>query len=110
MLKTWTIKEPHIKGTTFNERKITFPFDITNCKIDMHFKQNILSKPVFYWSTIGNSFEKISSTEIKMKSCILDFPVGNYLADLQVTYQDGTIYPYFKASLQIIQNITTPTT
>ena len=107
MIQTWTIK-PHIKGNTFNSRKITFPFDITNCRIDMQFRQNTNGKIEFKWSTIDGTFEKISATEIIMKSRILNFNASTYISDLQVIYEDGTSYTYFKADLQILQNITTP--
>jgi len=43
-----------------------------------------------------------------MNSRILDFRPGNYISDLQVTFSDGTIYTYFKANLQIMQDITIP--
>ena len=43
-----------------------------------------------------------------MKSRILDIGVSNYISDLQVTFEDGTVYTYFKASLQILQDITIP--
>ena len=105
MIPTWTIK-PHIKGDTFNSRKITFPFDITDCLIEMQFRQNAVSRVIFNWTTENNTFEKISSTEIIMKSRILDFGVSNYVSDLQVTFLDGTVYTYFKANLQILQDIT----
>lgn len=107
MIPNWTIK-PHIKGDTFNSRKITFPFEITNCRIDMQFKQNATTRIIFNWTTENNTFEKISSTEIIMKSRILDIGVSNYISDLQVTFEDGTVYTYFKASLQILQDITIP--
>lgn len=108
MIPTWTIK-PHIKGDTFNSRKITFPFDITNCRIDMQFKLTPISREIFSWSTEDNTFEKISATEVIMNSRILNFHTANYVSDLQVTFLDGTVYTYFKANLQILQDITIPT-
>lgn len=105
MIPTWNIS-PIIKGDTFNSRQITFPFDITNCVIDMQFKQNPHGRVEFKWSTIDNTFEKINATTIVMKGRVLDFNASKYLSDLQVTYQDGTRYTYFKANLQIIQDIT----
>ena len=107
MIPTWTIK-PHIKGDTFNSRKITFPFDITNCRIDMQFKLIAISRTAFAWSTEDDTFEKTSSTEVVMNSRILDFNTATYISDLQVTFPDGTVYTYFKASLQILQDITIP--
>lgn len=104
MIPTWTI-QPHIKGDTFNSRKITFPFTITDCVIEMQFKMGGGSV-IFAWTTENNTFEKISSTEIIMKSRILDQRVGSYISDLQVTFLDGTVYTYFKANLQILQDIT----
>ena len=43
-----------------------------------------------------------------MKSRIINQKVGTYASDLQVTFPDGTVYTYFKASLQILQDITIP--
>ncbi len=105
MIPTWKIK-PHIKGDTFNSRKITFPFDITNCLIEMQFRPYGEGSVFFNWTTENNTFEKISSTEIIMKSRILDQRIGNYVSDLQVTFLDGTVYTYFKANLQILQDVT----
>lgn len=104
MIQTWTIR-PHIKGDLFNNRKITFPFNITNCKVDMQFKQSASNMPVFSWSTEDATFEKNGDSVI-MKSRILDFTAGNYISDLQVTFADGTVQTYFKANLQILQDIT----
>lgn len=106
MIPTWTIP-PHIKGDTFNSRKITFPFDISNCRIDMQFRMGG-GIVIFQWSTENNTFEKINANEVIMNSRILDFRSGNYISDLQVTFSDGTIYTYFKANLQIMQDITIP--
>lgn len=106
MIQTWVIK-PHIKGDTFNSRKITFPFDITNCIIEMQFKVTVRAGVSFAWSTEDDTFEKISSTEVIMKSRILDFSVSGYISDLQVTFEDGTVYTYLRANLQIIQDVTT---
>ena len=107
MIPIWNIK-PHIKGDTFNSRKITFPFDITYCRIDMQFRKQPNDTIVFEWSTEDDTFEKLSSTEIIMKSRILNEKVDIYYSDLQVTFQDGTVYTYFKANLQILQDITIP--
>ena len=108
MIQTWTIK-PHIKGDTFNSRKITFPFEITDCRIDMQFRLNGTGTSIFEeWSTENLTFEKISATEVIMKSRIINQKVGTYTSDLQVTFEDGTVYTYFKASLQILQDITIP--
>lgn len=106
MIPNWTIP-PHIKGDTFNSRKITFPFDITDCRIDMQFKMGGGS-PIFQWSTEDNTFEKINANEVIMNSVILNFRPGGYVSDLQVTFLDGTVYTYFTAKLQIIQDITVP--
>ncbi len=104
-MANWNIGK-HIKGDTFNQRKITFPFDITDCIIKMQFKINPVGNASFEWSTENDTFEKISSTEIIMKSRILDVTVYNYIADLEVTFQDGDVYTYFTANLQVIQDIT----
>jgi hypothetical protein len=106
MIQTWAIK-PHIKGDTFNSRKITFPFDITDCRIDMQFKVTVRAGISFAWSTEDNTFEKISSTEVIMKSRILGEAVSGYISDLQVSFEDGTIYTYLRANLQILQDVTT---
>lgn len=105
MIQTWTIK-PHIKGDTFNSRKFTFPFDITNCEIKMQFKQSAQSQVSFSWDTLDNSFEKISSTELIMNSKVLDNSPFTYISDLQVIFEDGRVCTYLKANLQIIQDVT----
>lgn len=105
MIPTWTI-QPHIKGDTFNSRQITFPFDITDCLIEMQFRESPNGDVMFKWSTEDSTFEKISATEIVMKSKILDYGPRTYQSDLQVTFLDGTVYTYFKANLQIIQDFT----
>ncbi len=104
-MSNWDISR-HIKGDTFNQRKITFPFDITDCKIEMQFKIDPTSSTVFYWSTVDSTFEKINSTTVIMKKRILNFPVSNYISDLQVTFLDGSVQTYLNANLQIIQDIT----
>ena len=106
MIPNWAIK-PHIKGDTFNSRKFTFPFDITNCIIEMQFKVTVRAGVSFAWSTEDDTFEKISSTELIMKSRILDAAVSGYISDLQVTFDDGVIYTYLRANLQILQDVTT---
>jgi len=105
MLQVWKIK-PHIKGDTFSSRQITFPFDITACKIEMQFREIANSRLMFFWSTTNNTFEKINANQIIMKSRILDDKVASYISDLQVIYPDGTVQTYFNATIQIISDIT----
>ena len=100
MIQTWTIKQ-HIRGNTLNAKDITFPFDISNCKIDLDFKLGSGSV-IFKWSTDNNTFVKTSDFTINMKSRYLDFKQGTYSAYLKVTFPDGTVQTYFKANLQII--------
>lgn len=111
MIPNWRIKQStgnfdFIKGDTLNSRKITFPFEITNCRIDMQFRKQANDTIVFKWSTEDDTFEKISENEIIMKSINLNFPPYNYISDLQVIFENGTILTYFKASLNIVQDIT----
>lgn len=107
MIPVWKIK-PHIKGDTFTSRKITFPFDITTCGIDMQFRQVANSRVYFFWSTENDTFEKINTTQIIMKSRILDEQQGVYVSDLQITFADGTVKTYLNATLQMITDITRP--
>lgn len=104
-IPTWNIKT-HIKGNTFNSRKITFPFDITNCRIDMQFRKQANDTIAFAWSTEDDTFDKISATEITMKARILDVPDGIYISDLQVIFSPTDILTYFKARIEIEQDIT----
>lgn len=104
-MNTWTIK-PHYKGRTFNTRKITFPFDVTGCIIEMDFKLQNSKDPVFLWSTIDNTLDIISSTEVLMTERILDVPVNSYISDLKITFPDGKIYTQFFISLQVLKSIT----
>ena len=111
MIPTWNIQKgvndfDFIKGDTFNSRKITFPFVITNVKIEMQFKLRAVAQTSFFWSTVDNTFEKINATEIIMKSRILDFPADSYISDMQFTYENGTVITHLKANLKIVQDIT----
>jgi len=105
MIPSWTIK-PCKKGDTINSKKITFPFDITDCIITMQFKVSANAKTVFEWSTVNNTFEKISSTEIIMKSRILDVVPFTYLSDLQVKFNNGEVQTYLNAYLTITNEYT----
>ena len=111
MIPTWNIKKgtsdfDFIKGDTFNSREITFPFDITNVKIQMQFKLKANTQTIFLWSTENNTFEKISATKVIMKSRILDFPVNNYVSDMQLTFANGVVNTTLRANLKIVQDIT----
>jgi hypothetical protein len=108
-IPTWKIR-PHKKGDTFNSRKINFPFDITDCRIDMHFRKQANGLIVFSWSTENDTFEKISATEVTMKSRILDNATGVYISDLQVVFPDTTVFTYFNARIEINQDVTVITT
>lgn len=37
MIPTWTLKQ-HIRGNTLNAKNITFPFDVSDCRIDLEFR------------------------------------------------------------------------
>lgn len=104
-IQTWQIPQ-HIKGDTFNSRKITFPFLITGCIIEMQFKATATGKTIFKWSTADGTFDVISATEMIMTERILDFPVYSYVSDLQIIFPDETVRTYFNAYLPIIQDIT----
>jgi hypothetical protein len=105
---TWKPR-PHKKGDTFNSRKITFPFDITDCRIDMQFRKQANDVIVFSWSTEDDTFEKISATEVTMKSKKLNEAPGVYISDLQITFANNNVYTYFDVVLKIIQDITVTT-
>lgn len=98
---------PHTKGDFFNDRKITFPFEITNARIDQQFRLGGGSV-IFAWSTEDATFEKISDTEIIMKGRILNQRPGNYTSDLQITFPDDIPYTYFRYIIPIVQDITVP--
>lgn len=104
-MDTWAIK-PHYKGRTFKDRKLTFEFPITNCIIEMDFKISNSVTPVFSWSTKNNTIEKISATEVIMKSRILDVPVNTYLSDLKMTFENGNVETQFLITLQILKPTT----
>jgi hypothetical protein len=111
MIPTWNIQKgvndfEFIKDDTFNSIKITFPFTITTSKIEMQFKLRAGTGSVFSWSTEDGTFEKISSTEIIMKSRLLAYPANNYISDMQVTLANGTVTTYLRANLKIVQDIT----
>jgi hypothetical protein len=101
MIKTWNIN-PQLKGTTLNQKKLKFPFDITNCVISMQFKGVGLSKTSFEWSTVNGSFEKINATEVIMKSRLLDYNIGTYNATLKVVFSSGEIKRPIKVTMMIL--------
>jgi len=105
MIPTWIIN-PCKKGDTINSKKITFPFDITDCIISMQFKLSANAKTIFEWSSEDDTFEKISSTEIIMKSRILDVLPFTYLSDLQVIFNNGEVQTYLNAELTITNEYT----
>lgn len=105
MIPVWKIRN-HTQGDTFGSRRITFPFDITNCRIDMQFRQVLNGTIYFFWSTENLTFEKISANTIIMKGRILDSQVAPYISDMQIIFQDGTVETYFNANLRIIADVT----
>ena len=112
MIQTWNIKKgtgdyDFIKGDTFRSREITFPFDITNVKIEMQFKLKANTQTIFFWSTENNTFEKISTTKVIMKSRPLDFPANTYISDMQLTFANGVVDTAMKVIFKIVQDITT---
>lgn len=96
----------HIKGDTFFSRKITFPFDISDCEINLDFRFPIGDKLAFSWSTEDLTFEKINQNQIVMKSRILDLQPITYNYDLQVTFNNGDKKTYFGGTMEIKQDIT----
>jgi hypothetical protein len=105
-MKQYTFPE-QTKGDTFNSRKITFPFDISNCQIKMEFKYKIGNKVAFFWSTEDDSFTNLSPNEIVMTSRILDEIPNIYVYDLQIIFPGGETKTYFGGTMKIIQDITT---
>ena len=111
MIPTWNILRgvndyDFIKGDTFNSIKLTMPFDITDVKIEMQFKLRGGAQTVFSWSTEDDTFEKISETEIIMKSRILNYSPNSYISDMQFTFANGVVVTHLKATLKIVQDIT----
>jgi hypothetical protein len=104
-LKTWKM-DSQKRGDTFNQRNITFPFDITNCDINMQFRKQANDTVEFAWSTSDGTFEKVSATKVIMKSKLINANAGVYLSDLEVRFNATTIYTYCNATLQIYQDIT----
>jgi hypothetical protein len=76
----------------------------------MHFRKQANGLIVFSWSTENDTFEKISATEVTMKSRILDNATGVYISDLQVVFPDTTVFTYFNARIEINQDVTVITT
>lgn len=100
-MENWNIS-PHKKGNTFGNKKITFPFSIKRCKINMKFTNFNVRNDVIEWSTENNTLIKETDYRILMKSRLLNVPIGTYSADVNVTFEDGSIQTYFTANLQII--------
>ncbi len=134
-METWTIR-PHYKDNTFNARRLTFPFTITDCDIIMELKlannvnptsnvfvwetqdvgnvSNIESTVeteipftpiVFSWSTLNNTIEKFNATQVILERKLLNVPAGNYVGDVKVIFEDGTVYTQFLVLLPILDTV-----
>ena len=93
-----------VRGNTFNKRKITFPFDISGACIVMQFCKREGLPMVFEWKTADNTLEIISATEMNMTERTLTSAPLAYVYDLVITFLDGTVFTYFKGTLEITQN------
>jgi len=100
-MENWNIS-PHKKGNTFNKKKITFPFSIKNCIINIQFKNYNIGSAVIEWTTRNNSLSRQNDNAVIMESRILDVPLGTYSADVNVIFENGNFETYFTANLQII--------
>ena len=85
MKETWNMYS-YTKGSTMNDVKFTFPFDITDCVIKMQFKKGYGNNTSFEWTSEGltPTIEKISPTQVLIKNRVLDYPAGKYISDLKV--------------------------
>lgn len=94
-----------VRGNTFNQVKITFPFDITNSCISVQFRNKIGGKVAFEWGTSDNTIDVLSTTEIYMTSRLMNYPAHKYYYDFTIVFSDGTTFTYFAGTMEITQNI-----
>ena len=99
--------DPVVKGNTFNQVKMTFPFDITGACMTMQFRNRVGGKLAFEWSTEDNTISVISATEIYLLARIMNYPAYKYYYDFTVVMPDAnsTTYTYFEGTMEITQNI-----
>jgi hypothetical protein len=97
--------DPVVKGNTFNQVLMTFPFDITGACITMQFRNKVGGKLAFEWSTEDNTISVISATEIYLLARIMNYPAYTYYYDFTVVLPSGVTYTYFEGTLTITQNI-----
>lgn len=99
--------DPVVKGNTFNQVKMTFPFDITGACITMQFRNKIGGKLAFEWSTTDATISIISPTEIYLLERKMNYPAHKYYYDFTVVMPDAnsTTYTYFEGTIEITQNI-----
>jgi hypothetical protein len=98
------------KGDTWKGRKITFPFDLTGVSVLCQFKPDITSDySTFVFKTEDNTIliPLPLTGEMFFKPRIMNYPVGMYYYDVQLTFPNGDVVSYIPDTLTILQDITT---
>ena len=85
------------------------PFNLSGCIIDIDFKRDPNSELAeFTFSTVDNSITIIDSAlgKFKLMPRILDYQIGKYYFDIQITDSLGTIRTIVNGEFNIILDIT----
>jgi hypothetical protein len=95
------------KGDTWNGRRYKFPFDLTGVSILCQFKKEPNGVAVFEYNTNDQSIfiNNAIDGEIIFNKRKMDYPVGDYFYDLELTFPNGDVRTYGESKLVIFQDI-----
>ena len=104
----------HIKGDTLKEIVFTMtlneePMDLTDVIIQSQFRKHPNSKDaVLFLTSVDNEGITITENpgEFKINQQIIDIPAGDYVYDIEFTFDDGTVKTYIYGDFKVIQDIT----
>lgn len=95
------------KGDDWDGRLYKFPFDLTGASVLVQFRSAPLKPVIFQFSTVDNTIEipDPSNGEIYLRGRKLEYAVGTYFYDVQITFADGRVKTYAEDKLSIFQDI-----
>ena len=104
-----------VKDDTSNEVFFTFldgnsdPISLVGATIKSEFRYNSKLGEVVKTLEIGTGITVISAAdgEIQFDEFILDWQVGCYWYDIQITFSGGKVKTYVNGKLNVVQDITT---
>lgn len=108
-LKTWEIRCIK-RGDTFKAKRITLPFDITDCTFLMQFRKIAIgvnpNEVAFEWSSADNSFiiDDAPNGVLIMNKKVIDVEPSSYVSDFQITRANGDIETLYNAIIPIIED------